>query len=51
MLGYVLDPGWYAHQRYADPTGRVGTPHPAVALGLLMSSAVLVGLVVFIQGI
>jgi hypothetical protein len=26
---------------YADPTGRVGQPHPAVAVGLLLSCALL----------
>jgi len=50
MLGYVLDPGWYEYQQYGDPTGRVGAPHPVLALGLLVSSALLLGLMFLGQG-
>ena len=50
MLGYVLDPGWYDQYWYSDPTGRVGTPHPAVGLAALILSVVLLGVMAFVQG-
>jgi hypothetical protein len=43
MLPYSVDPRWYETYWYADPTGRAGVPHPAVAVGLLLASALLIG--------
>lgn len=47
MWQYVVDRGWSETYWHADPTGRAGQPHPLVALGILVSSALLVALVAF----
>ena len=48
MAPFQLEPNWYQNHWYGDVMGRTaGVPHPVVALGALLSSALLIGLLVF----
>jgi len=48
MVPFQPEPNWYQDRWYGDVMGRTAeVPHPVVALGALLSSAVLIGLLVF----